>query len=276
MFVDTHAHLADPCFASDLTQVLLRAAENSVHRIVCVSENASEARRVLDLAQQHDQICAAVGLHPESVCKMNDDDADAECAELERIVSSHTSDIYAVAEIGLDYKPHVLAEAVGDIDSCKKRQLKVFERLLHLAARYNLPVSVHSRGAGRHALAALESANVPELRVVFHAFDGRAVYAERAINSRKEGTMFFSVPANITRDAQMQKLVTRLPDRCLLLESDAPALCAVQGERNEPGAIAQVVTTIANLKQLDKATTERELLENTRTWNERLVGSISS
>lgn len=161
-----------------------------------------------------------------------------------------TPAVAAVGEVGLDYTPHVLRTSPLETEqNAREAQRDVFAKFLQLAGELQLPTTAHSRGAGRHALEVVkETAEKGGLHnVVMHAFDGRAVHAERALETCPTG-LYFSVPPSVVRDASMRKLVKRLPLERLLLESDAPALGATAGERNEPGRIAGTVRVIAGEK----------------------------
>lgn len=246
--LDTHAHLTDAQFAGDLPAVLARAAANRVRGVVCVSSDADDARAALALAAAHPRVHAAVGLHPEAVAALTDAGAAAAVAELAALLDAHAPAIVAVGEIGLDHTPRVLA-GVGGPDAVRARQRAAFDACLALARDRGLPVSVHSRAAGRHAVDAIVAAAAARggdgaRWAVLHAFDGRAAYAERGAAAG----CVFSVPPAVARGEQMQKMVRRLPLESLLLESDAPALAAVAGERNEPAEVVRSLDMVAALK----------------------------
>jgi TatD DNase family protein len=263
--LDTHAHLTDPQFADDLPAILSRAAARNVSAIICVSSDTDDAADALALAAHHPCVHAAVGLHPETVSNITDAAASAAVARLAALLASHRGAIVAVGEIGLDHTPRVLtsAAAIGSPDAIRARQNAVFNACLRLAREHGLPVSVHSRGAGRHAVDAVcAAAHAPGRRwAVLHAFDGRAAHAERGAAA---GCMF-SVPPAVARGEQMQKLVRRLPLAALLLESDAPALAAVAGERNEPGEVVRALDMIAAQKGVPAEEAARVMDATART-----------
>jgi TatD DNase family protein len=130
----------------------------------------------------------------------------------------------------------------------------------------NLPLNVHSRSAGRHAIALLLEKNVE--RVQMHAFDGKSSAALPAV----EAGYFFSIPPSVVRSRQKQKLVKRLPLSCLLIETDSPVLGPSPEERNEPANIWLSVKTIAALKDVSEEAVLAAVSENT----ERLYGRFES
>ncbi|CAI5982924.1 unnamed protein product [Closterium sp. NIES-64] len=124
-------------------------------------------------------------------------------------------------------------------------QREVFQRQLSLAAELGLPVNVHSRSAGHHAIEEIVQSGLPATSAaLMHAFDGRLVHAERA---ERHGGFFFSVPPSVVRSPQTQKLVKGLPLSCLVLETDSPALAPEKGATNEPCNIVVSCREIARI-----------------------------
>ena len=127
-------------------------------------------------------------------------------------------------------------------------------------------MNIHSRSAGRHAIALLLENNAE--RVQMHAFDGKSGAALPAV----EAGYFFSIPPSVVRSRQKQKLVKQLPLSCLLLETDSPVLGPSSKERNEPANIWQSVKTIAALKDVSEEAVLAAVSENT----EKLYGKLNS
>lgn len=270
--IDTHCHLTDGAFSEDLQSVLQRATEAGVEKIVCVSECASDGNVVLSLHAEHPSLVApSVGLHPEHICKLDREKMHSEVVEIEALASANASSLVAIGEVGLDFSPHVLARAVSSnsvstADEVKENQRAAFAKQIDLARRLDLPVSVHSRAAGRHALAVIQQ--YPDARACMHAFDGRAVYAERMINAHSN--TYFSVPPCIVRSDNLAKMVQRLPLSRLLLESDAPALGATAGARNEPSEIVKSLSMVAGLKGVSMEYANTVMDENARALFTRI------
>ncbi|MCP3981729.1 MAG: TatD family hydrolase [bacterium] len=241
--VDCHAHLCDPSFDADRAQVLARAREAGVRAVVAVSETLRDAERNLELAAEHPEIWPAAGLYPTYV--------DLELADaMERWIRDRRSRLVAVGEVGLDrWKIKDPAE--------RETQETIFRRFVRLAAELDLPLNVHSRSAGRYAVAALLEENAT--RVQLHAFDGKASTALPAV----EAGYCFSVPASIVRSRQKQKLVARLPLSCLLLETDSPVLSPERERRNEPANVRLALAAIAEIKGLAEAEVAEIVVENT-------------
>ena len=212
--VDAHAHLYAPAFAADLDEVVARAAHRGVQAVLCVSETVAEAERVIQLAERHPLIKACAGLYPTIL------DRDAAAAMLD-FIRQHQDRLVAIGEVGLDYWK---VQDAAD----REVQRDILAQHVALSRELDLPLNVHSRSAGRHAIAWLRENGARH--VLLHAFDGKAATARAGI----EAGYFFSIPPAIVRSPQKQKLVRHLPLEHLLLESDAPVLGPEKDVRNEP------------------------------------------
>lgn len=255
--LDTHAHLTSPLFARDLNEVLERACSAGVCPIVVVSENLSDADAVLKLcAASKGKALPAVGLHPADVSLLSDAEADEALTGLSSILRQNLGSVVAVGEIGLDHTPRVLSSGSGDVPG---RQERIFRGCLALAREHSLPVTVHSRGAGRHAVSILADMGMSQ-RAVLHAFDGRAVYAEQAVANG----CALSIPPCVVRSTQMQKMVKRVPLDNLLIETDSPVLGVDASGRNEPVFAVKAVEMVAAIKCVSINDCRRYLDRNAR------------
>ena len=250
--IDVHAHICDPAFDRDRADVLERARKAGVVAIIAVGENLSDARKNLELAKKYPMLLPAAGLYP-TVLDLNQAD------EMAGFIQRNHSSLVAIGEVGLDY--WVVKEA-----SEKALQREIRIRFIEIAKKLELPLNIHSRSAGRHAITLLLENNAT--RVQMHAFDGKAGAAMPAV----EAGYFFSIPPSVTRSRQKQKLVKRLPLSCLLIETDSPVLGPSPDERNEPVNIQQSVKAIAALKDISEEAVIAAVWENT----ERLYGKFES
>lgn len=249
---DTHAHLCSAEFAADLEAVLARASAAGVARVVAVGETLGDARRNLDLSARHAMIRPAAGLYPAIL-----DPVQAEA--LHAFIRAHRPRLCAVGEVGLDFR-------VVEDDAGRELQREIFRGFVRLAAELDLPLNVHSRSAGRHAVALLIEEGAA--RVQLHAFDGKASSALPAV----EAEYFFSVPPSIVRSRQKQKLVKHLPLGCLLAETDSPVLGPDPGARNEPANLPLSIRAIAEIKSLPEQAVAEAVSENAA----RLYGALDS
>ncbi|MFO8032571.1 MAG: TatD family hydrolase [Desulfohalobiaceae bacterium] len=230
MLIDTHAHLCEEAFEPDLDQVLHRAREAGVEAILAVGETLQDAWKNLDLSRQQEMILPAAGLYPGN--------ADLDHAQqLIEFICRHQDQLSAIGEVGLDFR---LAETEQD----KELQLQVLDQFIELSLQTGLPLNVHSRSAGRHAVSRLLDKGAQKVQL--HAFDGKPKYALPAV----EQGYFFSFPPSLIRSRQKQKLAKQLPISCMLAETDSPVLGAEADERNEPANLSLVIQALAEIKDV--------------------------
>jgi TatD DNase family protein len=172
-------------------------------------------------------------------------------------IRSERSKLIAIGEVGLDF--WVVKE-----EDQKALQKDILKGFIDLAKGLNLPLNIHSRSAGRHAVALLLECGAS--RVQMHAFDGKASAALPAV----EAGFFFSIPPSVVRSRQKQKLVKHLPLSCLLVETDSPVLGPDPKKRNEPANVTIAIQAIAELKGINGKMATETITENTK----RLYGDI--
>ncbi|MEN4041397.1 MAG: TatD family hydrolase [Anaerolineaceae bacterium] len=245
--VDTHCHLYLDAFQDDLDQVLERAWQQGLERILVPGIDLETSRSVVSLADCYPQIYAAVGVHPNHAVSWTRDTLGilTELADHPKVV--------AVGEIGLDYyrddAPHQL-------------QQNILHLQLELAAKMNLPVVLHNRNALTDLWSilhpwqrAMEDNQSPIAKRpgVLHSYEGDLDTALLAASQNFKigisGTVTF-------RNAQHRQQVTAgLPPACVVLETDAPFLAPQphRGQRNEPGFVSFIAKKVAELHQMPLA-----------------------
>ena len=249
MIIDTHAHLCDSAFDADRAEVLSRARAAGVAGVVCVGESLEDARKNLVLAQEDPLLLPAAGLYPDRF-----DLGEAEA--LIQLIRKERGRLVAVGEVGLD-RWIIKRAPESEQAELETLQRELFLRFLDLAVELDLPLNVHSRSAGRQAIAAMLVRGAG--RVQMHAFDGKASTAQPGV----EAGYYFSVPPSIVRSRQKQKLFGHLPLSCLLVESDSPVLGPQPGVRNEPAHTVTALRAIAQIKQLPEKQVAEAVAENT-------------
>lgn len=244
MFVDTHCHLNFDSFENDRQEVLERARQAGVRRILNPGVDLASSRAAVELAQSHEQVYAAVGVHPNDALSWNEGTIDAlqELAEHPKVV--------AIGEIGLDYYRD---RAPRDL------QMKIFGQQLLLAERVGLPVVIHNREATADILGMLEEwqmglmATSPMLADrpgVLHSYSDNEANAMQAIDFN----FFIGITGPVTfhNAPELQHVVTALPIERILTETDAPFLTPHphRGKRNEPAYVRVITEKIAQLRDL--------------------------
>lgn len=271
MLTDTHAHLDFPDFASDFGDVLSRAREAGVNRIITISTTIEGTQRAMGLAAAHSEVWATVGVHPSNATEAPEDFIDAlrSAARSPRVV--------AIGECGLDYhrlpssKMHEAAVATvalgnqtpADVDASiadgvvKARQAEVFQGQLELAAELNLPVVIHERDSWEDTLAILRP-YTGRVRAVFHCFGKSREHAEEILAM---GHLVSFTGIVTFKNAQVvQDTAKALPTGSFMVETDCPYLAPVpyRGKRCEPAYARQVAAHIAMLRGVSVETIANE------------------
>ena len=259
--IDTHCHLHDEAFDEDRAEVLTRAAEVGVTRVLTMGEGPADNNQVLMVAAVHEAVRPCLGLHPDSAHR----DTEQRLARVEAQIRRHSLDLLAIGEVGLDYW-------VAKEPEQRRAQRRVLRHMVGLSREMGLPLSVHSRSAGHHTVdLLLEAGAVPGL-VVLHAFDGAAKHAARGA----EAGFSFSVPSSVVRSPQKQKMVRRLPLSALLLETDSPVLAPEKGARNEPANVALAARAVAEIKGITEQEVAQATTENAhRVFGVKLLGRLT-
>lgn len=239
--VDTHCHLNLNLFQSDLPEVLARAHQNGVERILVPGIDVVTSRAAIQLCEQFPGLSAAVGVHPNDALTWDEQSA----SELATLASS--PHVVAIGEIGLDYYRNIAPPVL---------QKEILLRQLTLAEEVQKPVIIHSRNSlldlwqiltsWQHGLINHRSplADGPG---VLHSYDGDLNTALQAIEL---GFMIgVSGPVTYKNASERQALVSQLPLQNMLIETDAPYLTPqpFRGRRNEPGYVLLVAEKIAIL-----------------------------
>lgn len=247
MLIDSHAHLEMPPFEKDRKDVIERAGLAGVDMMITVGTNLALSRKALSIARRHENIFAAVGVHPH-------DAADASEKTFEELKAlAKDPKVVAYGEIGLDYFRNI---------SSREKQLDVFARQLDLACELKLPVIIHDRDAHEQTLRLVKASSVR--RGVFHCFSGDGTMARQCIDLG----FYISIPGVVTFDKShtLHEVVRQTPMEYLLLETDCPYLTPVpfRGKRNEPAFIVHTAKKVSEIKGMSFDAVAQATADNTR------------
>ncbi|WP_413735366.1 TatD family hydrolase [Sodalis sp. RH21] len=233
VFIDTHCHFDFPPFSGAEADSIRRAAQAGVRRIIVPAVEAGRFAGVLALADGHPALYAALGMHPIAIAQHDE----AGLALLEQYLRQPHPRLVAIGEIGLD---NYMA------DPQMERQTALLDAQLQLAARYDLPVILHSRRTHDRLAMMLRQRRLPRAGVV-HGFAGSYEQAEAFI---KLG-FYIGVGGTITyeRANKTRQVMARLPLERLLLETDAPDM-PVSGYQGQPNRPERVLLTFQALCEL--------------------------
>ena len=234
IFVDTHCHLNDEKFNADINEVISRAVEAGVTRIINFGDTLNNSDRVVELAVEHEELYAGIGVHPEEAFDMSQDDLDRLAA------STKHEKVVAIGEIGLDY--------YWEKDADRRRlQQKIFVAQLDVARQLDLPVCIHERDAHGDAMTILKREG-RGLRGVMHCYSGSL---EMARELWKMGWLIgVDGPLTFKNAAKLPEIVKAAPLDMLLIETDAPYMAPTphRGKRNEPSYVVLVAEKLAELR----------------------------
>jgi TatD DNase family protein len=249
--VDTHCHLNFNEFDQDRVQVLKRARENGISRILNPGIDIETSKTALKCSVDYHDVYVAVGVHPNSGMSWTM----STLSELRQLADEQK--VRAIGEIGLDYYRDYTPKGL---------QRSIFSMQLELAAELRLPVIVHNREASEDILDILNNwyhalvASGSELAChpgVMHSFSGTVEFAKACISLNFK--LVISGPVTFRNSQE----VNSLPLENLLIETDAPYLTPdpYRGKRNEPANVRIVAEKIAELKdypvdEVAKITTE--------------------
>lgn len=236
--IDCHCHLVDEQFTKDVGEVIERAQNNGVKAAIVCAEFRDQFEPIIELAERFPSFSfPAIGIHP--VQRGGRSARSEDVASISNFFEEHKDRIVAVGEVGLDYTPRYM-----NTSNAKEEQLAVLRHQIDLSHKYNLPLNVHSRSAGRPAIEVLRRSGAKN--VLLHAFSGNVKSAQPAI---QEG-YFFSIPPSFAQSDAKIELVKRIPIEQLCLETDSPVLGPVRGQRNEPMNIIVSAKFIASVKNV--------------------------
>ena len=275
MLIETHAHLDYPDFAPDFDDVLRRATEAGVTRIITIGTSVESSRRAVDLAEKYSNVFAVIGVHPTYALEAEEDVVTPlrELAKNPRVV--------AIGEIGLDYHylPSIEAakrkdvqvfnalqsateeqiEATIEDGAYKSKQAELFEQILDLAVELRMNVVIHQRDAWDDTLSTLRDYG-RQLSGVFHCFGGTLEQANEVLDLGH--LVSFTGIVTFKNGKQVREVAAKVPLDSFMVETDCPYLAPVpfRGKRCEPAYTRLVAEEIArargiSLEEIAGATT---------------------
>ncbi len=255
MLIDTHAHLNLKSFDGDREEVVRRAKNAGVERIVDVGTDMETSRKVIQNSRQIDSVYAAVGIHPHDSVKAGEKDI----AEIEKWLDDPK--VVALGEIGLDYHYQYSPDEI---------QQEMFSMQLRLAQEKKMPVIVHMREAMQNGLKTIDRCGKAPWRGVFHCFGGTVEDVHNVV----ERGFFISFTGVVTfHNFKDIETVRAVPLDRLLLETDAPYMTPVpyRGRRNEPGFLVHTAKVLADIYEIDF-----EKLAEITTANARMLFGLEN
>jgi len=232
--IDTHAHVYADEFSNDINDVINRAKEKGVDRIIMPAIDSTNHSAMLKLEEAYPANCISMmGLHP---CSVKED-----YLEELRIVENYLlkRKFVAVGEIGLDF--------YWDI-SFKDQQYDAFHRQVEWALQYDIPIAIHSRNSMDECIKVVQQHQKGRLKGVFHCFSGTLGQANEII----EAGFCLGIGGVLTyKNAGLDKVIAGIELKHIILETDAPYLTPVpfRGKRNESSYLTYILQKLADIKE---------------------------
>jgi len=245
-FIDSHCHLDFPELAGNIADVLAQMRHNDVAAALCVSVNLEKFPQMLALAEQHPNIFASAGVHPDY-----EGVEEPDVARLAKL-AQHPK-VIAIGETGLDY-----FRLKGDLEWQRAR----FRNHIRAARECGKPLIVHTREAAADTLRIMAEENAAEAGGVMHCFTETWEVAEAAL--ALGFYISFSGIVTFKSAKQIKEVAQRMPLERILIETDAPYLAPAphRGKLNQPAYVKHVAEEIAALRGISTEEAGRCTTEN--------------
>ena len=230
LLIDTHCHLDFPDFEAERDDIVARAAEIGVHKLVTICTRVKRFETILAVAERYDTVFCSVGTHPNNA----DEELDVTTEELVRL-SAHPK-VVAIGEAGLDYF----------YDTQRPEDQKT-GLLRHIAAarETGLPLVIHSRSADADMAEILtRETGKGAFPFILHRFSSGPDLAR--IGVELGGYISFSGILTFPKSEELRTIARTVPHDRLLVETDAPYLAPkpFRGKRNEPAYVAHTAQVL--------------------------------
>lgn len=243
-YIDIGVNLTGSSFKDDLEQVIERAQQSGIERLIVTGTSIKHSEQAIMLAEKYESICyATIGLHPHHA---SDYSADVDSELREMLTYKNT---VAVGECGLDFNRNF---------STRKEQFRAFEAQLEIAIDLQQPLFLHQRDAHDDFISMIKSCRHDLTQIVAHCFTGNI----DEVNDYILLDMHIGITGWICderRGGLLQQAVKHIPLDRIMLETDAPYLLPrdlaekpVKKSRNEPCYLPHIAISVANYMDKDK------------------------
>lgn len=247
MIIDTHAHLYYDEILSQIDDVIKRAEDAGLEKIIVPAVDYNSSLTILDLAAKYKMVYGLVGVHPTEVQKVGNDELD----KIYKLLDNEK--IVGIGETGLDY--------YWDKNYIDK-QKDFLKKQIEIAKEKQLPIVLHTRDSVEDTIAIIKENINDNLKGQFHCFGGN-VNEMNAVTSLDN--FYVSYCGNITyKNFKERDVVQATPLKRLLSETDSPFLTPVpnRGKKNEPSNIIYTIKALSEIKETDENNVKKQLYDN--------------
>ena len=257
MFIDSHCHINFPGLAERLPELLDNMQRNQVSHALCVSVDLPAFPAIRALAEDHRNVFASVGVHPDY------EDTEEPGVEQLAALAKHPK-VVAIGETGLDY-----FRLQGDLEWQRAR----FRTHIRAAIAVGKPLIIHTRAAAADTLRILREEGAERVGGVMHCFTETVEVADQAM--ALNFYISFSGIVTFKKALELKAVARHVPLERMLIETDSPYLAPVpyRGRTNEPAFVRHVAEEIAALRgigveEVGAATTRNffELFQAAQAW----------
>ena len=247
--IDSHCHLDREPLISNLNQVLTRAKDVGLEKLLTICTTSSGYNNILDIVSKDPMIYGTFGIHPHETKNY--------LIEKDEIVKKvkMNSKIIGVGETGLDFYYN---------NSDKDTQLRSFQNHIEAAINLKIPLIIHSRNAENETYDILKKNYQKNLKILMHCFTGSTDFALNLVPLNA----YFSASGIITfkKSTELQETFKKIPEDKLLIETDSPFLSPEpnRGKKNEPSFIKFTAQKLANLRNIE---VDKLILLTTKNFN---------
>jgi len=236
MIIDTHSHLDGEEFADDLPEVIQRAKEAQVEKILVPNVNLQGLQHLIEVCDSYKgYLYPMIGLHPEDV----NDGYQGQLDQMQTILEENPSKFTAIGEVGLDF--------YWD-ETYRKEQIDAFEQQIQWAKQYGKPLMIHARNAFQELVEMMEAHRNDNLTGVFHCFTGTEDEARKLLTF--EGfKLGIGGVLTFKKSTLPQVLKNAVPLNRIVVETDSPYLAPVphRGKRNESAFIIEIIKRLTEI-----------------------------
>ncbi|MGI6452656.1 MAG: TatD family hydrolase [Syntrophomonadaceae bacterium] len=233
MLIDSHAHIQKNELTDKLEDVLGRAKDAGVEKIICVGYDYPSSVEAVKLASEYPMIYAVVGVHPHDA-KTYQGDIPQQLLKLAK-----SPKVVAIGEIGLDFYRDL---------SPRDQQRKVFFEQIKLAQELYKPIVIHDRDAHQEVMEIIKKEKAGKNEGVMHCYSG---YLPMAVELIKEGFYIsFAGPLTYKNAKKTQEVAAKIPIDRILVETDCPYLTPepYRGSVNEPARVRLVAEKLSAIR----------------------------